>query len=100
MAWVRAVFDAIAAPFVDHHTKIKPEWIDLNGHFSAGNYFVFLTTPLQSGLLHRVSRWPLIRDFLGKADDNRPNSYGGDVSMRLHVRGRVGWRPPPSFRTP
>ena len=40
MAWVRAVFDAIAAPFVGYHTKIKPEWIDLNGHFSAGNYFM------------------------------------------------------------
>ena len=44
------MFDAISAPVVGCHTKIKPERIDLNGHYNAGYYFVVLTTPLQSGL--------------------------------------------------
>ncbi len=30
----------LAAPFVSLRTEIKPEWIDFNGHFNAGYYFV------------------------------------------------------------
>jgi acyl-CoA thioester hydrolase len=30
----------IPAPFVGLKTDIKPEWIDFNGHFNAGYYFV------------------------------------------------------------
>ena len=32
--------DAIPAPFVGLRTEVKPEWIDYNGHFNAGYYFV------------------------------------------------------------
>lgn len=32
--------DEIPAPFVGLTTEIKPEWIDHNGHFNAGYYFV------------------------------------------------------------
>ncbi len=32
--------DAIPAPFVGLRTEVKPEWIDDNGHFNAGYYFV------------------------------------------------------------
>lgn len=30
----------IPAPFIGLRTEIKPEWIDDNGHFNAGYYFV------------------------------------------------------------
>lgn len=30
----------LPAPFVGFETTIKPEWIDHNGHFNAGYYFV------------------------------------------------------------
>ena len=30
----------IPTPFVGHRTVVKPEWIDHNGHFNAGYYFV------------------------------------------------------------
>ena len=32
--------DPIPTPFVGLRTEIKPEWIDHNGHFNAGYYFV------------------------------------------------------------
>lgn len=32
--------EAIPAPFVGLRTEIRPEWIDHNGHFNAGYYFV------------------------------------------------------------
>lgn len=35
-----APVDQIPAPFVGYRTRIKPEWIDFNGHFNAGYYFV------------------------------------------------------------
>ena len=31
---------SIPAPFVGLRTEVKPEWIDDNGHFNAGYYFV------------------------------------------------------------
>ena len=68
------MFDAIAAPFVGYRTEIKPEWIDFNGHFNAGYYFVVFDDA--------VADWT---SFVGLDEEHRAANKVTTFSVEGHI---------------
>ncbi len=64
----------IPAPFVGLKTEIKPEWIDFNGHFNAGYYFVVFDDA--------VTDWTR---FIGLDDDHRAANKVTTFSVEGHL---------------
>ncbi|MCP3988607.1 MAG: thioesterase-like protein [Actinomycetia bacterium] len=64
----------IPAPFVGLKTEIKPEWIDQNGHFNAGYYFVVFDDA--------VADWT---HFIGLDDDHRAANKVTTFSVEGHI---------------
>ena len=69
-----AVENSIAAPFVGLTTEIKPEWIDFNGHFNAGYYFVVFDDA--------VTEW---MDFIGLSREFRDATNVTTYSVEAHI---------------
>jgi len=68
------VNNSIAAPFVGLSTKIKPEWIDFNGHFNAGYYFVVFDDA--------VTEW---MEFIGLSRQTREATNVTTYSVEAHI---------------
>ena len=66
--------DEIQAPFVGLRTEVKPEWIDFNGHFNAGYYFVVFDDA--------VSDWT---DYIGLDRDHRERHDVTTFSVEGHI---------------
>lgn len=66
--------DDIPAPFVGLRTEIKPEWIDFNGHFNAGYYFVVFD--------EAVTDWT---SFIGIDDEHRAANRVMTFSVEGHI---------------
>lgn len=64
----------IPAPFIGLKTEIKPEWIDFNGHFNAGYYFVVFDDA--------VTDWTR---FVGLGDDFRAANNVTTFSVEGHI---------------
>lgn len=64
----------IPAPFVGLRTEIKPEWIDFNGHFNAGYYFVVFDDA--------VTDWTR---FVGLTDTHRAAHDVTTFSVEGHI---------------
>lgn len=66
--------DEIPAPFVGLRTEIKPEWIDHNGHFNAGYYFVVFDDA--------VTDWMA---FIGLGPEHRDEQQVTTFSVEGHI---------------
>ena len=66
--------EAIPSPFVGYRTEIKPEWIDFNGHFNAGYYFVVFDDA--------VTDWT---SFVGLDDEHRASNKVTTFSVEGHI---------------
>ena len=68
------MLDDIPAPFVGLRTEIKPEWLDFNGHFNAGYYFVVFDDA--------VTDWMA---FVGLDPDHRAEHDVTTFSVEGHI---------------
>lgn len=64
----------LPAPFVGLRTEVKPEWIDHNGHFNAGYYFVVFD--------EAVTDWTA---FIGLGMDYREANQVTTFSVEAHI---------------
>ena len=64
----------IPAPFVGLRTEVKPEWIDHNGHFNAGYYFVVF----DDSVTH-------FTDFVGLGPEHRDRHDVTTFSVEGHI---------------
>jgi acyl-CoA thioester hydrolase len=71
---VLRVANDIPAPFVGLTTTIKPEWIDHNGHFNAGYYFVVFDDA--------VTEWSA---FIGLDAEHRERNQVTTFSVEAHI---------------
>lgn len=73
-AYRAGVADDIPAPFVGLRTEIEPDWIDFNGHFNAGYYFVVFDDA--------VTDWT---DFVGLDRAHRQVHHVTTFSVEGHI---------------
>ncbi|MEM9564022.1 MAG: thioesterase family protein [Actinomycetota bacterium] len=66
--------DAIPAPFVGLRTEVKPEWIDDNGHFNAGYYFVVFDQAVTD-----------VMNFVGLDREHRQHNDVTTFSVEGHI---------------
>ena len=66
--------NSLPAPFVGLQTEIKPEWIDNNGHFNAGYYFVVFDDA--------VTDW---MSFVGLDEAHRESHQVTTFSVEGHI---------------
>ncbi len=64
----------IPAPFVGLQTEVKPEWIDHNGHFNAGYYFVVFDDSVTDFM-----------NFVGLDDEHRERNQVTTFSVEGHI---------------
>lgn len=84
-----------AAPFVGLKTRIKPEWIDFNGHFNAGYYMVVFDDAVTDWMdfvgltkAHRAQHDVTTFSVEGHITYDRELSEGAPVEIRTQL---LGW---------
>ena len=66
--------EKIAAPFDDYRDRVRPEWIDFNGHFNAGFYAVVFDEAIMPFLA-----------FLGLTDEHRKRFNATTFGLEAHI---------------